>query len=91
MLQNNFSFGMERDDKLLELNDLDQTKWSNPLESRCVTCSYQHLLEQMKRTMIDFPMLLPSRYTASTDTERRPRDHTGLFSKVLSFSRLCLL
>jgi phospholipid:diacylglycerol acyltransferase len=34
MLANNYSFGIERDEEALARNDLDHTKWSNPLETR---------------------------------------------------------
>lgn len=34
MVQNNYSFGIERDEKKLKLNDLDHRKWTNPLEVR---------------------------------------------------------
>jgi len=34
MLATNYSFEMERDEKKLEKNDRDHTKWSNPLEIR---------------------------------------------------------
>lgn len=34
MMGMNYSYGIERDEKKLALNDLDQTKWSNPLEVR---------------------------------------------------------
>ncbi|KAJ7039106.1 phospholipid:diacylglycerol acyltransferase [Mycena alexandri] len=32
MIATNFSFGIERDEKVLEANGADHTKWSNPLE-----------------------------------------------------------
>lgn len=34
MLATNFSYGIEKDEKKLEANDHDHTKWTNPLESR---------------------------------------------------------
>ncbi|KAI5117194.1 hypothetical protein M0805_004964 [Coniferiporia weirii] len=34
MMESNYSCGIERDERKLELNDDDPTKWSNPLESR---------------------------------------------------------
>ncbi|KAH8115455.1 Lecithin:cholesterol acyltransferase [Phellopilus nigrolimitatus] len=34
MMATNFSCGIERDEKKLEMNDDNPTKWSNPLESR---------------------------------------------------------
>lgn len=34
MIATNYSFGIERDEDALTRNDLDQTKWSNPLEVR---------------------------------------------------------
>ncbi|KAG6866217.1 hypothetical protein C0991_007242 [Blastosporella zonata] len=34
MLATNYSFGIERDEAVLERNDLDHTKWTNPLEVR---------------------------------------------------------
>ncbi len=32
MLATNYSFGIERDEEQLKKNNLDFTKWSNPLE-----------------------------------------------------------
>ena len=37
MIGRNYSYGIERDEEALERNDLDHTKWTNPLESRHVT------------------------------------------------------
>ncbi|KAI9263288.1 Lecithin:cholesterol acyltransferase-domain-containing protein [Phascolomyces articulosus] len=34
MLRTNYSFGISTDKKQLKLNDMDETKWSNPLESQ---------------------------------------------------------
>ena len=34
MLATNFSYGIEKDEEKLKANDLDHTKWTNPLESR---------------------------------------------------------
>lgn len=34
MMATNYSFGIERDEKILKKNDLDHTKWTNPLEHR---------------------------------------------------------
>ncbi len=39
MIATNYSYGIERDEEALERNDLDHTKWTNPLESRHVTHS----------------------------------------------------
>lgn len=36
MMQTNYSNGIERDAEKLVANDLDQTKWANPLEVRYV-------------------------------------------------------
>jgi hypothetical protein len=36
MVATNYSFGIERDEKKLKLNDGDHTKWTNPLEVRSV-------------------------------------------------------
>ena len=40
MMEANYSTGIERDEKRLDLNNGDPRKWSNPLESRYV--SYIH-------------------------------------------------
>lgn len=32
MIASNYSFGIERDEQALERNNLDHTKWTNPLE-----------------------------------------------------------
>jgi phospholipid:diacylglycerol acyltransferase len=37
MILRNYSYGIERDEEALKRNDLDHTKWTNPLESRHVT------------------------------------------------------
>lgn len=49
MMQKNYSFGIERNDKTLKKNDLDPTKWTNPLEVRLphapsmkIYCVYGH-------------------------------------------------
>jgi len=34
MIATNFSYGIERDEEALKRNDLDHTKWTNPLEIR---------------------------------------------------------
>ncbi|KAG2015791.1 phospholipid:diacylglycerol acyltransferase [Coprinopsis cinerea AmutBmut pab1-1] len=34
MMQTNYSYGIERDEKTLKKNDLDHRKWTNPLEVR---------------------------------------------------------
>jgi len=34
MMATNYSFGIERDEEVLERNDRDHTKWTNPLEHR---------------------------------------------------------
>jgi phospholipid:diacylglycerol acyltransferase len=36
MIASNYSYGIERDEDALKLNDLDHTKWTNPLEIRYV-------------------------------------------------------
>ena len=38
MMEANYSTGIERDEKRLDLNNGDPRKWSNPLESRYVSC-----------------------------------------------------
>ncbi|KAJ3784308.1 phospholipid:diacylglycerol acyltransferase [Lentinula aff. detonsa] len=49
MMATNYSFGMERDEEALNRNDLDHTKWTNPLEvklpnapSMKMFCVYGH-------------------------------------------------
>ena len=49
MIATNFSFGIERDEKVLKSNNEDHTKWSNPLEvqlprapSMKMYCVYGH-------------------------------------------------
>jgi len=49
MIQSNYSYGIERDEAQLKLNDGDHTKWSNPLEVRLphapsmkIYCVYGH-------------------------------------------------
>lgn len=36
MIATNYSYGIERDEEELKRNDLDHTKWTNPLEIRYV-------------------------------------------------------
>ncbi|KAF4567493.1 hypothetical protein EYR36_011115 [Pleurotus pulmonarius] len=36
MIGTNYSYGIERDEAMLDKNDLDHTKWANPLEARHV-------------------------------------------------------
>ncbi|TCD62272.1 hypothetical protein EIP91_007111 [Steccherinum ochraceum] len=49
MIANNYSYGIERDEKKLKANDLDHRKWTNPLEVRLpnapttkIYCVYGH-------------------------------------------------
>jgi phospholipid:diacylglycerol acyltransferase len=39
MIATNYSYGIEREEDVLRLNDLDHTKWTNPLEIRYPCCS----------------------------------------------------
>ena len=39
MIATNYSYGIERDEEALKRNDLDHTKWTNPLEIRYVAQS----------------------------------------------------
>ena len=43
MLASNYSFGIERDEEKLKANNLDFTKWTNPLEIQwvlfCAPCA----------------------------------------------------
>jgi phospholipid:diacylglycerol acyltransferase len=34
MIATNYSYGIERDEEALKRNDLNHTKWTNPLEIR---------------------------------------------------------
>ena len=43
MMATNYSFGIERDEKQLKKNDVDHTKWTNPLEHR-----YESVLSQFR-------------------------------------------
>jgi hypothetical protein len=36
MIATNYSYGIERNEETLKRNDLDHTKWTNPLEIRYV-------------------------------------------------------
>jgi phospholipid:diacylglycerol acyltransferase len=38
MLESNYSYGIEKDEKQLKKNDKDWRKWTNPLETR--SCSF---------------------------------------------------
>lgn len=38
MLESNYSYGIERDEKQLKKNNQDHRKWSNPLEVRYEVC-----------------------------------------------------
>jgi phospholipid:diacylglycerol acyltransferase len=57
MMATNYSFGIERDEKILKQNDLDHRKWTNPLEVRLpyapsmkIYCVYGHGKETEVRT-----------------------------------------
>jgi len=43
MIAANYSYGIERDEEALERNDLDHTKWTNPLEIRYVALSSRNM------------------------------------------------
>ena len=42
MMENNYSFGIERDVEQLKANNLDFRKWTNPLEVQCVELCAVH-------------------------------------------------
>ena len=43
MIATNYSYGIERDEEALERNDLDHTKWTNPLEIRYVELLFHNV------------------------------------------------
>lgn len=59
MMQTNYSYGIERDPAQLEANDLDHTKWTNPLEIRCAARSAAWSLQPLLISFVttDCPML----------------------------------
>ena len=52
MLAANYSFGIERDVEQLKKNNLDFTKWTNPLEIQYAICSSQHTFELSKSVIM---------------------------------------
>lgn len=46
MLATNYSYGFERDEEVLEMNDRDHTKWTNPLEMRYAILRHEFIYIQ---------------------------------------------
>ncbi|KAH9177808.1 phospholipid:diacylglycerol acyltransferase [Lactarius sanguifluus] len=66
MIAANYSYGIERDEEALKRNDIDHTKWTNPLESRRATQTYWYISEPHE-----------SDYSStSAEVEAYPRDAT---------------
>ncbi|KAI9465682.1 phospholipid:diacylglycerol acyltransferase [Lactarius psammicola] len=82
MIATNYSYGIERDEEALKRNDLDHTKWSNPLESRLpkapslqIYCVYGHGKEtEVSIWYISEPH--ESDHSTSTEAEAHPKDAT---------------
>jgi hypothetical protein len=72
MIATNYSYGIERDEEALKRNDLDHTKWTNPLEIRCVTQSRNVSLRIIVQ-LLDYRTRHHYDTTVSTVMERRPR------------------
>jgi len=58
MMRTNYSYGIERNEKTLKANNIDHTKWTNPLEvqlpnapSMKIYCVYGHGKETEVRNM----------------------------------------
>ncbi|KAF8273417.1 Lecithin:cholesterol acyltransferase-domain-containing protein [Lactarius quietus] len=81
MIATNYSYGIERDEEALKRNDLDHTKWTNPLElpnapSLQIYCIYGHGKEtEVSIWYISEPH--ESEYSnTSTKAEAYPKDAT---------------
>ena len=68
MIATNYSYGIERDEEALERNDLDVTKWTNPLEvryglllSRNMNCFKLYYFKTTERTITTVLLCLWSR------------------------------
>lgn len=72
MITTNYSYGIERDEEALERNDLDHTKWTNPLEIRYVALSRNTNRRPAVR-LLDCRMRHHCDCTVSMVMEKRPR------------------
>ncbi|KAH9060542.1 Lecithin:cholesterol acyltransferase-domain-containing protein [Lactarius vividus] len=83
MIATNYSYGIERDEEALKRNDIDHTKWTNPLESRLpnapslqIYCVYGHGKET-ERSYWYISEPHESDYSStSAEVEAYPRDAT---------------
>lgn len=92
MMQKNYSFGIERNDKTLKKNDLDPTKWTNPLEVRLphapsmkIYCVYGHGKETEVR------IALPVALSLALATLVFTSDHIGMPAGVTKIPLKCLI
>jgi len=57
MIATNYSYGIERDEEVLKRNDLDHTKWTNPLEIRYVAINIKRQSDCIAFRLPDAPSL----------------------------------
>jgi len=73
MIATNYSYGIERDEEALDRNDLDHTKWTNPLEIRYLAPLYRNMNCRQTVLLLDYRTHHHYDITVSMVTERRPR------------------
>jgi hypothetical protein len=73
MIATNYSYGIERDEGVLKHNDLDHTKWTNPLEIRYVNILSRNVNCRPTAQRLDYQGRHRYNTTASMVMERKPR------------------
>ncbi|KAH9973691.1 Lecithin:cholesterol acyltransferase-domain-containing protein [Lactifluus volemus] len=89
MIATNYSYGIEREEDVLRLNDLDHTKWTNPLEIRLPTapslqfyCVYGHGKETEDNTCSEHDLHLAGHVPFSRSWIDRDYTNEGTNPKV---------
>lgn len=73
MIATNYSYGIERNEETLKHNDLDHSKWTNPLEIRYVALLSRNLIPCPTAELLDYRKRRRYNSTASMAMERKPR------------------
>ena len=73
MIATNYSYGIEHNEEMLKRNDLDHSKWTNPLEIRYVALVSRNVIRRPIAKLLDYRMRRHYNTTASMAMERKPR------------------
>jgi hypothetical protein len=78
MIATNYSYGIERDEEALKRNDLNHTKWTNPLEIRYVDLLSRSMNCRPTAWLLDYRTRHRYNSTVSMAMERKLRWVSGL-------------